>query len=446
MTVSYPRPYTITCFILSLVLLVLLPLRAQGAAGKTILRIHGSNTIGAELMPDLAKQFLQQKGYQLVSREKGAKERECFIVGAKNNDIHRIEIKAHGSGTGFAGLKSGACDIAMASRRIKEKEAKALAPKGDMTSIRNEHILAVDGIALILNPSNRIKALALDQISHIFSGRITNWADVGGQNRPITVYALDNQSGTYDTFKQMVLKNNTLVKTAKRYDSNAGLSKGVTRDANGIGFVSMAGVLGAKALSIKEHKGTSAVEATNLSVACEDYPLSRRLYLYAPARNDNPLIREFIDYALSEEGQTRVAMKGFAKLSMDMGDIEITAPRFKDPSHNQRYKNETLGGRRINFNFRFTGAGSLDNRSQKDLERLARYIQQPSQQYYELVLIGLNACSQAHGVGTTIINRIGADRFYVPPRIVCLDNVATPAGKSWSPVIEVWLRTVDDGA
>ena len=140
-------------------------------------------------------------------------------MGAKDNNIHRIEIKAHGSSTGFAGLKSGECDIAMASRRIKEGEAQALSGMGDMTAIANEHILAIDGIAVLVNRSNPLSTLDLERLKQIFSGRITNWAEVGGKNAAIKIHARDNRSGTYDTFKTLVLGKSALANTATRSPS-----------------------------------------------------------------------------------------------------------------------------------------------------------------------------------------------------------------------------------
>lgn len=435
----------LTCLTLS-ILSFLHPSHANATAGETILRIHGSNTIGAKLMPDLVKLFLKKKGYQLITRENGAKEEECFIVGVKDEKIHNIEIRSHGSSTSFAGLKAGICDIGMASRRIKGEEAKLLSSLGDMTDLENEHILAIDGIAAIVNKGNPVRELDLKQLGQIFSGQITNWADVGGKDAPIQVYARNNNSGTYDTFKSLVLKKTPLVKSARRYESNEVLSGDVSQDPNGIGFTSMSYVNQSKALDIKATQDTAGIKATNFTVSCEDYPLARRLYLYLPASLKNPLAREFVDYALSREGQNRTAMMGFSKLTTDMDNFEINTSRFKSQAQNLRYKKETMGGRRVNFNFRFTDAGVFENRSQTDLVRLVNYLKQPDQQYYELLLIGLNACSHAQNIEKKVIEKIGAEKFYIPPHTICLDNVATPGGTPWKPVIEVWLRTVDDGA
>ena len=124
---------------------------AMAEKGKTLLRIHGSNTIGAKLGPDIAKRFLRQSGYQNIRQIPGAKENEVFILATKNRDVFNIEIKAHGSSTSFKSLEAGLCDVGMASRRIKDKEKKKLKFLGDMTTVNNEHVLAIDGIAVVVN-------------------------------------------------------------------------------------------------------------------------------------------------------------------------------------------------------------------------------------------------------------------------------------------------------
>ncbi|MCG8687572.1 MAG: PstS family phosphate ABC transporter substrate-binding protein [Desulfobacterales bacterium] len=414
---------------------------------KTILRIHGSNTIGAKLMPALAVRYMEMNGYQLVNKEKGAGENEFFIVGAKDNDVHRIEIKAHGSSTGFKSLKSKACDIGMASRRIKKKEVDGLKALGDMTSIKNEHILAIDGIAIIVNKANKIKEADKILLQKLFSGKLKNWKQAGGKDALVKVYARDNQSGTYDTFKSMILKKISLHAKAKRYESNADLSRAVSKDPNGIGFVGMPYVLNSKALLVKRTPDTPGIEGNFLTLACEDYPLARRLYLYSAEKKANKYVNEFIDFCLGEEGQNIVSLLGFAKLAMDMDAFfEANTSRFKEPSHNNRYKSEIFGGHKVNFNFKFTESGDLEVRSQKDLERLIKYVRQPDQRFYELVLIGVNACSQARDLKDTIVQQIGINQFYVPPKAICLDYVSTRSGKSIKPVVEVWMRAVDDGA
>jgi phosphate transport system substrate-binding protein len=137
----------------------------------------------------------------------GAKEEESFIVGERSGVENQIEIQAHGSKTAFEDLKSGLCDIGMASRPIKPEERQALLPTlGDLTSNASEHVLALDGIALIVHPSNPIKTLSVAQVADIFSGTLTDWSQLGGRAVTIAIYARDEKSGTWDFFNEAVLK------------------------------------------------------------------------------------------------------------------------------------------------------------------------------------------------------------------------------------------------
>ena len=206
-------------------------------------------------------------------------------------------------------------------------------------------------------------------------------------------------------------------------------------------------VRNSKALKVQKSKGSAGILPTTFTAAYEEYPLSRRLYLYTAENPDNPLVKKFAEFALSYQGQKSVAMLGFAKLSMDMEERNINTNRFSDEAHKKLYATETLGGRRVNFNFRFNiNDNSLENRSQKDLERFINYIQQPDQYYYEPLLIGINGCYQTEMMINRIIDSIGQHNFHVPPKKLCLDYVTNKNGKSHEPLVEVWLRVVDDGA
>jgi phosphate transport system substrate-binding protein len=420
---------------------------ADTAPGETILTIHGSNTIGAKLVPDIARRFLKQNGYNTISKVMGEKENEFFITAMKDNIIHNIEIKAHGSSTSFISLKEGYCDIGMSSRRIKDDEVAELAFLGDMTAIDNEHILAIDGIAVVVNKANTIEALDVATLQEIFSGKLNNWQALGGIDSPIHVYARDDNSGTYDTFKSMVLKKIALKADVKRYESNAQLSDDVSQDISGIGFVGMPFVRNAKALQIRQREGAPGYLPTTFTAAYEEYPLSRRLYLYTAEEPKNQMAKKFAEFALSHEGQKSVALLGFAKLSLDMEERNINPERFHNPAHQELYDRETRGGRRVNFNFRFDpDDNSLESRSQKDLQRFIHYIQQPDQYYYETALIGINSCFQAETMLDTIIETIGRNNFHVIPKKFCLDYAVDGKGRPFDSLIEVWLRVVDDGA
>ncbi|WP_300655463.1 substrate-binding domain-containing protein, partial [Pseudomonas sp.] len=191
------------CYALPLAGFAALPSPADNSSA---LHIQGSNTIGANLGPALARGLLEAQGLKAIHIEAGTVENEQKIIGI-NSDGRRvtIEVAAHGSSTGFAALQDASADLAASSRPIKDSEVSALAPLGDLQSRDAEQIIAIDGLAIILHPSNPLGALRIEQLAQIFSGELQDWAQVGGNSGPIKLYARDDNSGTYDTFKELVL-------------------------------------------------------------------------------------------------------------------------------------------------------------------------------------------------------------------------------------------------
>jgi glucose/mannose transport system substrate-binding protein len=271
-------------------------------ARQIALRIHGSNTIGKELAPTLCEDFLKYEGATSVQRKPGAREDEVDIEAVLPNQPNEpvtFEIQSHGSGTGFQDLAAGQCDIGMSSRQIRPEEVKqcAAAGLGNMSSPACENVLGLDGIAVVVHRDNPVSALTKQQLSDIFSGKTTDWSQVGGHAGPIYLYAPGENSGTMDTFRAIVLSTRPLSPRASRFEDSAKLSDAVAGDINGIGFIGRSFVRGTKTLAVSE-SGTKPILPTTFAVATGDYPLSRRLYLYIPADPQNNWTRKFVEFAL----------------------------------------------------------------------------------------------------------------------------------------------------
>ena len=193
-----------------------LPLPENGPA----LRIQGSNTIGAELGPALVEGLLQEQGLLKIHRETPDTANELRIVGqtAQGKRVV-VEVAAHGSSTGFTALKNASADLAASSREIKDSELQTLQSLGDLKSPAAEQVIAIDGLAIILHPDNPLQQLDTEQLARIFAGEVKTWEDLGGRGGAIHLYARDDQSGTYDTFKELVLsrRGKTLSSAAKRF-------------------------------------------------------------------------------------------------------------------------------------------------------------------------------------------------------------------------------------
>ena len=420
---------------------------ALATQGTTILRIHGSSTVGARLVPTLSKIFFKDMGYDNVFQVKGEKGNQAFVVARKGDLLHNIEILSTGTAGAFESLAAGRCDVGMASRRITAAEAGSLKGMGDMTAHGNEHILAVDGLAVIVNLRNPVNELSVEQLSGIFSGKIKNWKSVGGKAGPIHVYVRDDKSGTYDAFRDKVLGKAALVPAAKRFTSSGDLSGAVTRDPAGIGVVGMTSVLMARAIAVKPSPEEKGGLPPIFSAHEGKYPLARRLHLYVAKQSKNKYARKFAEFAMSYKGQRTVVLNGFPRLVMDMDEQEPRPGRFQNGEHNAIYEENTLGAQKVNFELRFDKSdGRLDGTSVQDLRRFVDYIQSDGIRYYEAVLVGINACNQTEKVYSDIVGAVGADNFHVIPQKICLDYAATGKGKPLQPRIEVWMRSVDDGA
>jgi glucose/mannose transport system substrate-binding protein len=292
------------------------PSSPQQPVGRAALRLHGSNTIGKELVPALCEEFLKYQGATSVQRKPLQKEDETNVEAVlpnRSSEPLTFEVQAHGSKTAFEDLANGKCDIGMASRQITAEEARqcAQAGLGDLLSPACQIVLGLDGIAVFVNKSNPVNALTKRQIADIFSGKTTDWSEVGGNPGPIDLYTGDDNSGTFDTFKSLVLETRPLSARASRYENSAKLSDEVAADKNGIGFAGMAFVRGSKPLAISE-SGGAALLPTPFTVAAEHYPLSRRLFLYIPANPKNEWTQKFVEFALSElGGPSKLTASGF---------------------------------------------------------------------------------------------------------------------------------------
>ncbi|PFG24714.1 phosphate transport system substrate-binding protein [Pseudomonas lurida] len=358
-----------------------LPVPDQGPA----LRIQGSNTIGAALGPALVKGLMEHQGLQGVHIEPAEGPNEQRVIGkTRQGKAVTIEVAAHGSSTGFTALKKATADLAASSRPIKDSELVDLEPLGDLKSPEAEQVIAIDGLAIILNPQNPLNSLNTEQLAQVFNGEASTWEAVGGVGGPIHVYARDDQSGTYDTFKDLVLRlrGKPLAPSAKRFESSEQLSDAVSQDPQGIGFIGLPYVRQAKAVAIVDGDSQPMLPLNSL-IATEDYPLSRRLFFYLPPSGHNPWAKALVDFTQSSKGQAIVAASGFIAQQVQAMDVE---PRASMPEDYQAIAREA---KRLTVNFRFEeGSASLDNKARQDLQRVVAYIRSHAKLDKQVTLVG----------------------------------------------------------
>jgi len=232
----------------------------------------------------------------------------------ENNPSDFVAVTGGGSGTGLSSLISGTCDIAMSSRNIKEKEI-GLAKKRGIEP--NEIKVALDGLAVVVNPSNSVGELTLDQLAGIFSGRISNWKEVGGRDEAIVILSREVNSGTHVYFKEHVLRKNDpngkeeFAPSALMLSSSQAIADETAGNPSAIGYYGMGYISPKqKPIAIAKDEKSEYVEPAIENVISGKYPISRPLFLYT---NNIPegLVKKFIDYTLSKEGQEIVLATDF---------------------------------------------------------------------------------------------------------------------------------------
>jgi phosphate transport system substrate-binding protein len=232
----------------------------------------------------------------------------------------RISVTGGGSGTGIASLINKTVDIANASRQIKDEEV-AEAKSNGVEPV--EHIIARDAIAVIVNPENPVSQLTLKQISDIYSGKISNWSEVGGEDRPIVRLSRETNSGTHVYFLETVLRlGNKDDKTLFSMDtlllpSSEGIVAEVRQNPNAIGYDGLGYVpKDLKMIAIAKEAGGAYVLPSIATVNDKSYPIARDLYMYT---NGEPtgIVKTYLDWILSSEAQQIVADLGFVPVSPD---------------------------------------------------------------------------------------------------------------------------------
>lgn len=228
----------------------------------------------------------------------------------------KIQVSGGGSGIGFAALQNQSTDLADASRKIKAGEiAGCIKAFGKRPT---EYKVALDGLSVYVNEENPVKELSLEQLEPIFTGKVRNWKDVGGPDMPITVYSRENSSGSYEFFKEHVLKGQDFVASAQTMPGTAALLQAVSKDKGGIGYGGAAYGKGARALLVKKDDSSPAIEPTEENVIKGTYPIWRYLYVYVNPALDKGEIAAYLNWIRGDEGQKLVKEIGYFPLPANL--------------------------------------------------------------------------------------------------------------------------------
>jgi len=246
--------------------------------GKVV--IKGSNTIGEELGPRLIAEY------------------------KKEHPGIAFDLESKGTGSGFAALFNGQCNIAAASRVVNYDElAQANSNHVDL----NCYMIGSYAVAVVVNTNNSVSNLTRDQVRDIFTGSVKNWKDVGGSDAPIKLHARDPISGTYLGFRELFMENKPYASNVTTSTNYEGIVEAISKDAAGVGYATiyLTSKPGVKAVSIR------GVAPDVLAVSESRYPFSRVLRLYTDKSKEDPATRHFIQFVQSNRGQEILTELGY---------------------------------------------------------------------------------------------------------------------------------------
>lgn len=273
-------PICIMCFMKTRELLLLLALTAT--TGMQAQRIKGSDTV-LPIAQQTAERFMTL------------------------NPSARVTVTGGGTGVGISALLDQTTDIAMASRAIKFSEKmKAKAAGEDLAEVP----IAYDALAVVVHPSNPVTQLTRQQLEDIFRGKITNWQQVGGDDRKIVVYSRETSSGTYEFFKESVLKNKNYMSSSLSMPATGAIIQSVSQTRGAIGYVGLAYVSPRIKTLAVSYDGQHYAAPTLENAINKTYPIVRPLYYYYNRKNAS-VIAPLLDFILSAAGQKIIKESGY---------------------------------------------------------------------------------------------------------------------------------------
>lgn len=379
----------------------------------------GSSSMAEVLLPALIEGFALRNGLLTERVELGDNQFEYSLLAAQSGlRVARFLFRVSNTDEGFADLLANEADIVMALREIRPTERSLAydAGLGDMTAHSRSRVLALDAMVPVVAPDNPVRRISTPQLARVFAGDITNWADLGGPNAPITLHLPVAGSGLAQAAEDLLLNGGKtpLAPDVTRHARSSDLARAVVVDPFAIGLASFAESSPARALTLTGECGY-ALSASRRTIKTEDYPLTSPMFLYLPARRLPKLAREFLTYTRSPAAQFVVRRSGFVDQAPEEISINAQGDRFSNAilSAGSEISLEQLQDMistlepmsRLTTSFRFeTGSTRPDAQSRANIIQLARALEAGTYDARRLVFVGFSD-GQGAATGNQRISR-----------------------------------------
>ncbi len=229
----------------------------------------------------------------------------------KKHPETKISVVGGGSGVGISSFIEGTTDIAMASRKMKMSEKMKMQDAGKAFK---EVIIAYDALSVIVNTANKVSQLTREQLEGIFTGKIVNWKEVGGDDEKIIVYSRESSSGTYEFFKEHIMQNKNFASSVLNMPATGAIVQSVSQTKGAIGYIGLAYLdKNVKGIKISMDKGKTFVEPSMKTAKDKTYGVIRSLQYYYLSK-DEAKVKPFMDFILSAEGQKIVEEIGYVPI------------------------------------------------------------------------------------------------------------------------------------
>lgn len=441
--------------------------------------IHGSNSIGSELMPALIEGYADSLDATLVA-ETGTDtdERMMRIVHENGQEMAIIDLQAFGSSSSFKGIVEGKAAVGMSSRRSRDRDVARLFSVGDpdKSEPANEKLFAINGIIAIVHPENKISSFSIEDLAQVFSGELTNWAQFGGNDASINIYLTNKSSASFDMLGSLILTpfGKDFSSEINFEGSNKEVSHEVASDVHGIGVTGVAFQNRARAVPIRDSCGI-AVSPTGFALRSGEYPLASNVYIYT-ARDDAPAhARQIVDFVTSREAEEVITNAGLINLDSQQVPISQLNDRFArqismlegNPALKksfQQFLSQFSDAQRLSTTIRFDADGeNITNDSREELARLASDIDEGRFFGKEITLVGfsdsvgafdinmlqsIRRASLVEGIVRASLRSdslesqtLNSDGFGELLPVACNDS---PEGRALNRRIEVWVKEAND--